>query len=64
MSTGRGKKINPVKKEASTRDFAAGKRISRPKQLWIWDIEPLNTASHPVQIIHPGKGHWEAVNAK
>jgi hypothetical protein len=58
----RGKKINPAKNEASARDFAAGKKIGRPKQRWMWDIEPLVTASHPVQIIHPGNGHWEKVN--
>jgi hypothetical protein len=60
---GRGKKINPVKNYVAAKDFAAGKRVGRPRQIWVWDVEPLVTASHPVQIIEPGKGHWEKVNA-
>jgi hypothetical protein len=62
MSTRRGKKLNPAKNEASARDFAAGKRIVRKKQIWVWDVEPLVTASHPMQVTHPGQGHWETVN--
>jgi hypothetical protein len=62
MSTRRGKKINPAKNDGSARDFAAGKKIGRPKQVWIWDVQPCVTASHPVQVIDAGKGHWEKVN--
>ena len=34
MSTRRGKKINPVKNYVSAKDFAAGKKIGRPKQVF------------------------------
>jgi hypothetical protein len=34
MSTRRGKKINPTKNYVSAKDFAAGKRIGRPKQVF------------------------------
>lgn len=56
MSTRRGKKINPVKNEASARDFAAGKRIGRPKQVWVFE-EPLAVVAG-----EQPKGHWEKVN--
>lgn len=37
MSTRRGKKVNPAKNYASAKDFAAGKRVGRPKQVFVWD---------------------------
>jgi hypothetical protein len=51
--TGRGKKLNRNKNAGSARDFEAGKRLGRPKQIWIWDIPPGATQ---------GTGHWEKVN--
>ena len=62
MSTRRGKKLNQVKNYVAAADFAAGKRIGRPKQVWVWDVEPvvLIPGRHPHV---EGKGHWEKVNA-
>ena len=65
MSTRRGKKINPVKNYAGAKDFAEGKRVGRPKQQWVWDVEPLIVTAHDgtVQTIpNTGSGHWEKVN--
>ena len=56
MSTRRGKKINPVKNYAAAKDFAAGKKIGRQKQVWVWD-EPMS-----VPAGEQPKGHWETVN--
>lgn len=36
MSTRRGKKINPEKNFAAAKDFAAGKKVGRQKQVWVW----------------------------
>lgn len=35
---GRGKKINQTKNRASAADFAAGKKLGRPKQKFVWDV--------------------------
>ena len=56
MSTRRGKKINPAKNAGNARDFAAGKRIGRKKQIWVFE-EPLAVAAG-----EQPKGHWEKVN--
>jgi hypothetical protein len=63
MSTRRGKKINPAKNAGSARDFAAGKKIGRPAQQWVWDVEPVIITTHEgkQQTIKPGSGHWEKV---
>jgi len=53
--TGRGKKLNRNKNAGSARDFAAGKKFGRPKQVWIWDAEPNTIHLRPT-------GHWEKVN--
>ena len=59
MTQGRGKKINPAKNDGSARDFAAGKKLGRPKQIWIWDAEPyaINSAATDMG----GQGHCEKV---
>jgi hypothetical protein len=59
MSSRRGKKINPEKNAGSARDFAAGKRIGRPKQVWVVDDTPV-TGKHDQQP----EGHWEKVNVQ
>jgi len=51
----RGKKINPAKNAGSARDFAAGKKIGRKRQVWVWD-EPMS-----VPAGEQPTGHWEAV---
>ena len=66
MSTRRGKKLNQVKNYVAAADFAAGKRIGRPKQVFVLDdgfteeryqqIE--KEIGEPVQR----KGHWEKAN--
>jgi hypothetical protein len=60
MSTRRGRKINPVKNYAGAKDFAEGKRVGRPKQIWVPDevLTDANTGT----ILNFGKGHWEKVN--
>ena len=58
MSSRRGKKINPAKNEASARDFSAGKRIGRPRQVWVWD-EPMHVPAGEQPI-----GHWETTREK
>ena len=66
MSTRRGKKINPEKNYAAAKDFAAGKVIGRPKQVWVLDVQPLIiTTQEGVEQVIPntGFGHWEKVNA-
>jgi hypothetical protein len=45
MSSRRGKKVNPAKNAGSARDFAAGKRIGRTKQVWVW--KTFKTVSLP-----------------
>jgi hypothetical protein len=60
MSSRRGKKINPAKNAGSARDFEAGKRIGRPKQVWVWDVEPKPNS--PIIREVKGLGHWEKVN--
>jgi len=56
---GRGKKLNRNKNAGSARDFAAGKKFGRPKQVWVWDhictIEEIVKGQHSI-------GHWEKVN--
>ena len=63
MSTRRGKKINQVKNYIAAKDFAAGKRIGRPKQRWIQDVAKvtLTDANGTVSGLVPGRGHWEKV---
>jgi hypothetical protein len=57
---GRGKKLNPVKNYAAAKDFAAGKVIGRPKQVWVWDAPAeVSTDKTP----NARRGHWEKVNA-
>jgi len=65
MSTRRGKKINQVKNYVAAKDFAAGKRIGRPKQRWIQDVVEvtLTDANGDVAIVTPGSGHWEKVTS-
>ena len=53
---GRGKKLNQVKNYVAAADFAAGKRIGRKKQIWVFE-EPLAVAAG-----EQPKGHWETVN--
>jgi hypothetical protein len=66
MTRGRGKKINPAKNDGSARDFAAGKKLGRPKQIWVLDTEfpycrigppAINSAATDMG----GQGHWEKV---
>lgn len=40
----------------SREDWVAGKKIGRPKQIWVWDREPATTVDGL-----PGIGHWEKV---
>jgi len=61
----RGRKTNQVKNAGSARDFAAGKKIGRKRQVWVWDELPLE-AFDPKGIIPSvrfttGVGHWEVV---
>jgi hypothetical protein len=53
MTRGRGKKINQVKNAGNARDFAAGKKLGRPKQIWIVD--------NPAGDAFGTTGHWEKV---
>ena len=46
MSTRRGKKINPEKNYAAAKDFAAGKKIGRPKQRFVWDVTQTKPLPH------------------
>jgi hypothetical protein len=58
MSTRRGRKINPVKNYAGAKDFAEGKRVGRPKQVWVWDDPEPSIISSGVER----RGHWEKIN--
>jgi hypothetical protein len=54
----RGKKINQIKNAGSARDFAAGKKIGRPKQVFI--DEPTMES-----VLDGFKGgRWEKVNGQ
>ena len=76
MSTRRGKKINPVKNYVAAKDFADGKKIGRPKQVWVpstFEGQPIPAGASMNDIermiteetIANGKyvaGHWEKAN--
>lgn len=60
MADRRGKKLNTAKNAGSARDFAAGKKIGRPKQVWVWDAVGVSwtvreTSNH---------GHWEKTDGE
>jgi len=49
-----GKKTkNPQARE----EFNEGKKIGRPKQVWVWDVEPCDDGVSKYN--GPGIGHWE-----
>jgi len=58
--TGRGKKLNQNKNAGSARDFAAGKKLGRPKQEWVNDATSAFEVSPG--IISFTKGYWRKVN--
>lgn len=49
-------KDNSRKKYREAKEWAEGKKIGRPKQVWVFD-EPLTAASG-----EQPSGHWEKVN--
>jgi hypothetical protein len=53
-NTRRGKKVNQTKNYVAAKDFAEGKKIGRPKQVWV----PATFVEHTGQ---PVDGHWEKV---
>lgn len=55
----RATKDNSGKHPQQAEEFREGKKIGRPKQRWIWDIEPTDTL-HP-EFVAGGIGHWEKV---
>jgi hypothetical protein len=60
MAERRGKKTNHNKNFVAAKDFAAGKRVGRKKQIWVWDVLPES----PVGVtaaIKAGLGHWEKI---
>jgi hypothetical protein len=56
--TGRGKKLNRNKNAGSARDFAAGKKFGRPKQVWVWH-DLMGNPNMPKPW-----GHWEKRRVK
>ena len=53
MSERRGKKTNQVKNFNAAKDFAAGKKVGRKKQRWVWDTNNM--------FAEDRKGHWEKI---
>jgi hypothetical protein len=49
------RKNNDNKKYRENAEWQAGKKLGRPKQVWVWD-EPMAVAAG----IQP-EGHWEKV---
>ena len=64
MSTRRGKKVNPAKNFMVAKDFAEGKRIGRPKQVWVVDELPKTVKLYDgtQNIVRAGSGHWEKIS--
>jgi hypothetical protein len=52
-----GKKTNTDKNHQAAREFVERKQEGRPKQVWVWDLEPSTMGGEEV----PGIGHWEKV---
>jgi hypothetical protein len=54
----RGKKQNYNKNFVARKEWMEGKKFGRPKQIWVWDVEPNHSCEgHEVE----GVGHWEKV---
>jgi len=54
-------KNNSNKKWREHDEWMKGKAINRPKQRWVWDVEPYETNSDATDM--GGSGHWEKVTA-
>lgn len=58
-----GKKTKTAKNFNAANQFAAKKKESRSKQVWIWDVPPQEREKTERGVIaaHPGIGHWEKI---
>jgi hypothetical protein len=63
-----GKRTNTQKNVRANELWQESKRQGRPKQIWVWDVEPTgcllepgNPASYET---YPGVGHWEKINVE
>jgi hypothetical protein len=52
-------KDNSRKKFKEHDEWMEGKKIGRPKQRWVWDVEPYEL--NPDTTDMGGCGHWEKV---
>jgi hypothetical protein len=52
-------KDNSRKKFRKHDEWMEGKKIGRPKQRWVWDVEPCSDGVSKYN--GPGIGHWEKV---
>ena len=43
---GRGRKLNQTKNYVAAADFAAGKKVGRPKQKFVWDVTEIKPLPH------------------
>ena len=67
---GRGRKLNQTKNYVAAADFAAGKKVGRPKQQWIpptlhGEAIPEDVTMDDIVLNESSfvPGHWEKVNA-
>lgn len=51
---GRGKKLSYDKDARAHDEWMAGKKLGRPKQVWVDDT--------PTKLIGESEGHWEKVS--